>query len=72
MTYTLTFSNSDDTIGTVEFPSMKEAADAGRRIDHLGGCPLSIKDPTGDEWFAEPRKGQIVFATNAGGMHLYV
>jgi len=65
MAFTLTYSNSDNSIGSMDFPTLDEAIAAGQRIGYLKGCPLGIRTPSGDEFYAETTDGKTTFTVFA-------
>ena len=70
--FKLIASNSDNTVREWEFPTLEAAANAGRRVDFLGGCPLSIRSGS-DEFFADRKAdGTLIFViSNEPGLRLY-
>lgn len=71
MTYELVISNSDNSIRTVEFPTMEAAANAGRRINFLGGAALAI-NAGNDTFYAEIEDGKTTFVMEAAGIRFHV
>ena len=71
MAYELIISNSDDTIRSIEFPSAKAAADAGRRVNFLGGCALAVKAGN-DTFYAEVNGKETTFVMDVDGIRFHV
>lgn len=72
MAYELIYSNSDDSIKAIEFPSAKAAAEAGKRVGFVGGCPLEVRCGN-DSFYAETdAKGETTFAMHAEGFRFTI